>query len=533
MNVAMILSGGIGKRFGAEMPKQYCLLKGRPVIEFAIDACRLSKLADKVIIVASGKYVDELRNKYGFETVEGGKERNNSVKNGLDYIAARYDCDKIVMVDAVSPLTTEDQVDKYFRLLDEYDIVQTAQKVTTSLDTYDGHKVMRNDYYHTLEPEAYNFKMLYEVFDGDNPSTTVYHQMPDSARKFACFDYPYNMKLTYPFDLQIAEILLDNVVLASKNKAVRERTSSWLSSVDIVATQKWMTEVWDWFDDLKNRWEIISYHINPQSYTGLVIEAFSRRFGNVIVKFDAPILGRYQGESFYYKTAKQSFMAELLDYSDEYNALLLRQVYPGTQVRFNLNDKKLYDFYDRLSRSFVDIKESEYPELKTVMSNFEDYVKLAGKHNHELELRKRLENVARMLWEKYFEKSPKVLLHMDLHRRNILDGGECYKAIDCQGVIGPREFDYTRMFVIDNKDDRANTIETCIKMFKFCTQFAEKERLNAACFIEWVFLMDEFIFADNDDYSAADWALQTIKTLFYPNNELETEEFPLPSYIYG
>ena len=533
LNVAMILSGGVGHRFGAEVPKQYCLLKGRPIIEYAIDACRLSKLADKVIIVAAGKYVKELKKKYGFDTVEGGKERNNSVKNGLDYIASKYDCDKIVMVDAVSPLTTEDQIDKYFKLLDEYDIVQTAQKVTTSLDTYDGHKVMRNDYYHTLEPEAYNFRILYSVFDGDNPSTTVYHQMPADAKKYACFDYPYNMKITYSFDIRIAEILLDDVVLASKNKIVKEKTELWLSSVDSEATKKWMSDVWVWFEELKNRWEIISYHINPQSYTGLVIEAFSRKYGNVIVKFDAPILGRYWGECFYYKTASSSYMAELLDYSDEYNAMLLKQVYPGTQVKFNSDDQKLIAFYSQLKDSFVPINPNEHPELKTIMSNFDEYVELARTHDHELELRSKLERVARNLWKQFFEDSPKVLLHMDLHRRNILDSGECYKAIDCQGVVGPYEFDYTRMFVIDNKDDRENTIDTCIKMYNFCTRFVQKERLLAACFIEWVFLMDEFIFADNDGYSAADWALSTIKTIFYPENEWKREELPIPGSFCG
>ena len=68
-------------------------------------------------------------------------------------------------------------------------------------------------------------------------------------------------------------------------------------------------------------------------------------------------------------------------------------------------------------------------------------------------------------------------------------------------------------------------------MFTFCTQFVQRERLNAACFIEWVFLMNEFVFADNDGYDAAHWALQTIKDLFYPNIDWETEELGLPSSI--
>lgn len=43
MNVAMIMSGGVGKRFGTMLPKQYNLIHGRPVIDYVIDACRSAK----------------------------------------------------------------------------------------------------------------------------------------------------------------------------------------------------------------------------------------------------------------------------------------------------------------------------------------------------------------------------------------------------------------------------------------------------------------------------------------------------------
>lgn len=530
MNISLILSGGVGNRFGADIPKQYCLLKGRPVIEYAIDACRLSKKTDKTIIVAAGKYVKELYKKYGFETVEGGKERNNSVKNGLDYIAENYCCEKIVMIDAVSPLTTEEQIDRYYDLLDTYDIIQTAQKVITSLDKYNGDKVMRNDYYHTLEPEAYNFKMLYEYFDGNNPSTTVYHQMPQKAKKYACFDYPYNMKLTYPFDMRIAEVLLDEVIIKQKEEKTKQKTKLWLSSVDKIATEKWMTDVWDWFASLQKRWQIVSYHINPQSFTGLVIEGYSNEFGDIIVKFDAPMLDRYYGECFYYRHVGRDFMAELLDYDDEYSAMLIRKIYPGVQTKFDPQDVRLRKFYDLVFNSFIQVSPNDYPKLKTIMSNFEMYATKARTHNFENLFRFKLENVARLLWEKYFSNSPKVLLHMDLHRRNILDNGDEYKAIDCQGVIGPYEFEFTRMFIIDNKDNRENTISTCKKMFNFCLNYCTKERLNAAIFIEWVFLMNEFVFADSDNYQAASWAIKTIKALFYSHDQWE-EDVPIPELI--
>ena len=51
MNIALILSGGVGKRFAANLPKQYNLINGKPVIDYVIEACIKSKLTDKTIVV--------------------------------------------------------------------------------------------------------------------------------------------------------------------------------------------------------------------------------------------------------------------------------------------------------------------------------------------------------------------------------------------------------------------------------------------------------------------------------------------------
>ena len=39
-NVILIMSGGVGQRFGSGVPKQCCMMGDRPIIEYAIDAAR-------------------------------------------------------------------------------------------------------------------------------------------------------------------------------------------------------------------------------------------------------------------------------------------------------------------------------------------------------------------------------------------------------------------------------------------------------------------------------------------------------------
>lgn len=64
MNIAMIMSGGVGRRFGSVIPKQYNLIKGKAVIDYVIQACKQSSLTDAIVVVCDPQCVqfsDELK----------------------------------------------------------------------------------------------------------------------------------------------------------------------------------------------------------------------------------------------------------------------------------------------------------------------------------------------------------------------------------------------------------------------------------------------------------------------------------------
>lgn len=157
-NIIMIMSGGVGSRLGANIPKQYLEINSRMVIDYVIEAAKNSKLADEIIIVANGEYVKELHDKYKLPVTEGGSERNQSMQNGLDYIANNYDCENVLVVDAVRPLVSGKLYDGYFENMKGYDIVATASKITDSLSSYDMHEVDRSRYYLLSSPECFNFR---------------------------------------------------------------------------------------------------------------------------------------------------------------------------------------------------------------------------------------------------------------------------------------------------------------------------------------------------------------------------------------
>ena len=89
---AIILSGGSGKRFGSDIPKQYIEINGRPALSYTLQAFQKS-CADEIIIVAGRDYLELCRETAVMSgiskftaVIEGGSERYYSVMNGLRYL---------------------------------------------------------------------------------------------------------------------------------------------------------------------------------------------------------------------------------------------------------------------------------------------------------------------------------------------------------------------------------------------------------------------------------------------------------------
>lgn len=212
MNIVIIMSGGVGNRFGANIPKQYCELKGRPVIDYVIDAAKASKKADKVVVVANPECISlsKALEESGFDFAVNGKERLDSLKSAFDHIQLHYpDCEGIIILDAVAPFVTGALIDDYFEKLSEYDAVITCQKLTGALGNYDFDPLDREKYYMTQSPEAFRFKTLMPYFRTDFPSQELAWQMPRETKKYLNFDFKDNLKLTYDFQLRYAEYLME------------------------------------------------------------------------------------------------------------------------------------------------------------------------------------------------------------------------------------------------------------------------------------------------------------------------------------
>lgn len=111
MRTAMIvLAGGVGRRLGQPIPKQFLLLGGTPLLVHVLDKARLIPELERVVIACPEKHLDDtarLIANHGFEDkfscVLGGETRQESVYRGL---CALQDFESVIIHEAVRPLVT-------------------------------------------------------------------------------------------------------------------------------------------------------------------------------------------------------------------------------------------------------------------------------------------------------------------------------------------------------------------------------------------------------------------------------------------
>ena len=155
MNIALVLSGGCGKRMGGETPKQYVEVNGRMIIAYCLETFAKQDEIDAIQIVAEESWQDVIREELvrqgipseklrGFS--QPGQTRQWSIINGLKDIrsfAGKDDC--VLIHDAARPMLTEAMISECFRAVKGHDGVMPVLKVKDTMyeSTEDGTQVAR------------------------------------------------------------------------------------------------------------------------------------------------------------------------------------------------------------------------------------------------------------------------------------------------------------------------------------------------------------------------------------------------------
>jgi len=217
---AVIVAGGSGTRMNTEIPKQFLLLNGRPVIMHTIAAFYASAQKPEIVVVLNKQHFNtwkQLCEEYCFEIphqlVAGGKARFHSVKNALDTIPETA---VVAIHDAVRPLiTTEIISSAYQQALDKGNAV-VAVPSKDSVRWHNGRGISQNlnrsEVFLVQTPQIFQSAILKKAYEQEyleeftDDASVVEH----SGVKINLFPGdPENLKITFPADLRIASLLLN------------------------------------------------------------------------------------------------------------------------------------------------------------------------------------------------------------------------------------------------------------------------------------------------------------------------------------
>ena len=236
-NNAVILSGGMGSRFGGTLPKQFTKLAGKAVIEYTVEAFEKSLNIDEIIIVSHPSYVDliwKFVKKNQWEKVtkvfNGGKERFDSTYSALQGLEGEDNNSNILLHDAVRPLINESIINNCIDALRNFEAVDVViPSADTLVEVYDdgcisnipNRAIMRRG----QTPQAFKLGTLKQAYqraiNAQRFSFTcdcgVVRSMVPGVRVATVVGAESNMKVTHPIDLFIAEKLLQEANKISFN----------------------------------------------------------------------------------------------------------------------------------------------------------------------------------------------------------------------------------------------------------------------------------------------------------------------------
>ena len=221
---AIVLSAGKGSRMKSDIPKQYLMLQGKPVLYYALKAFEESAV-DEIILVTGEGDEDycrrEIIEKYGIRKVKavvsGGKERYHSVYNGL---CAAGEPDYVLIHDGARPLVTVEIIERAMESVTHTQASVVGMHVKDTIKiTDDGDMVSatpeRKNVWMVQTPQAFSFSLVKNAYEQmlEHEDTTI----TDDAmvvekiahHKVQMIEGSYsNIKITTPEDMKIAEILL-------------------------------------------------------------------------------------------------------------------------------------------------------------------------------------------------------------------------------------------------------------------------------------------------------------------------------------
>ena len=215
---ALIVAGGSGKRMNSNIPKQFEILQGKPILIHTFLAFfKVVPEINFVLVLPENQfdYWKTLCNNYNFRIkhtlVKGGETRFHSVKNGLEMVS---DNSVVFIHDGVRPLVSTSTIKSCYKAALENGNALPVIPVTESVRRIEKDKnsaVDRSKYFLVQTPQTFQSNKIKNAYNTilDENFTDDASVLESTGEKIHLVTgNRENIKITYPQDLIVANALL-------------------------------------------------------------------------------------------------------------------------------------------------------------------------------------------------------------------------------------------------------------------------------------------------------------------------------------
>ena len=236
----VIPAAGIGKRMQSAIPKQYLKINDKTILEHTLN-CFSSHpdIAGIIVVLNSDDYYwktiqsNLLSKSKPIYTVEGGKERSDSVLQGIDYLlmVERIKGDSWVMIhDAARPCLLKEDIDTLLSIRNESSIggilaspVRDTMKRASPNSNAISKTESRDNLWHALTPQLFRIEILKDALEHclekEIPVTDEASALEAVGKSVVLIEgSSNNIKVTQVADLNIATLLLSSPSFLKENE---------------------------------------------------------------------------------------------------------------------------------------------------------------------------------------------------------------------------------------------------------------------------------------------------------------------------
>jgi len=218
--LAIIVAAGSGTRFGADVPKQFLEIGGKPILIHTLERFNQCTEIDEIFLVLAENEIGNFQKtleKFNLEKVKkiiaGGKTRAESVRNAVKSIS---NAEIIGVHDGARPLVSAEEIAETFIKARETGACCLVGKITDTIKRIENGKIIetidRENLRRAQTPQTFRFEILQKAFSDDNfvSSATDECYLVEKAGFEVYFveGSAKNIKITTREDFALAEIFL-------------------------------------------------------------------------------------------------------------------------------------------------------------------------------------------------------------------------------------------------------------------------------------------------------------------------------------